>query len=89
MPEPLSKLYPGMAGEKELAVTGSLTIDTGLKEIRTADVSLKSDPVADAAFVTWKSVDGEPGKMLIEVWSDAYGASATETLVSWFALGDR
>lgn len=94
--ENLSKHIPGMSGGK-VSVTGTLTVDTGLRNIRSAVACLGTDAVAnEEATVTVKrvaQVRGEPGnaKIILKVWkggtaSGTAGDSAVD--VEWLAIGD-
>lgn len=91
---PLSKVYPVLAGQYSVPVTGELVIDTGLKELRTFQASLQSDVVAnEESTVSWEIYDTSTSvKVKVKTWKGgtAHGtAGDNEVLVSWFALGDR
>ena len=93
MTEPASKLYPGFAGAKDVAMTGTLEIDTGLKSLRSFQVSQMTDVAAnEESFLTWAEVAGSPGKVLVSSWkggSNHATVGDSEVLISWLALGDR
>lgn len=73
------------------AVTGTLVVDTGHKEIQTLVASLAEDSVSDAAGVSIEQaarVAGATIKATISVWAaDGTTASTTATNVGWLSLG--
>lgn len=89
MSENRSTHLPAVAGGIE-TVTGTLVIDTGLREVQAIAHGLAQDAVATAAStsVTLAAAVGGRVKATLKVWK-ADGATAGDTAakVSWIALG--
>jgi len=94
--DPVSQHTPLFAGGIE-SVTGSLEVDTGLRDIRTAVATMINTVVADEeAIVSWKQTGG-PGVddrrsayITLYVWKHAANtgvAGDSAVNVSWMALG--
>lgn len=81
---------PAFSGTIE-AVTGTLVVDTGLREVQSITASLAEDSVSDGAGVSIEPmavVGGATVKATISVWAaDGTTPSSTETNVGWMALG--
>lgn len=86
-------IYPAMAGgEVTVPAAGSITVDTGVRDLAYANVALAQDSVATAAGVSWSRVARVKGdltaKILIKTWAaDGATAGSTAALVSWSAFG--
>ncbi len=100
MPPPLSTHIPGLAGSL-VEVNGEAIVDTGLKAIQTATVTLnETNIVADEeSHVSWYPLDGKdargnPKGSKIVIRVEKGGANHgvlgdSDVIVSWIALGFR
>jgi hypothetical protein len=90
MVAPNSPHIPEVAGEI-VAVTGTLLVDTGLREIQTFSATLAQTSIAGAASVSvlpQAVSDGGHQKLLLQVWAaDGATPSAVAANVAWLALG--
>ena len=90
MTDARSTHLPEVSGGAE-TVTGTLVIDTRLRNLQTIVVCLGADSVAGAAqaTVTFAApVGGATVKATISVWEDdLVTASTAATTVHWFAIG--
>jgi hypothetical protein len=84
-----SDIYPGWAGSIE-SVTGSLTVDTGFKKVRSFSVDLAeaaSVASAQASGTLVPAANGENAKITLNVKQDDHATdSVTATDVAWMAL---
>ena len=83
-----SNHMPEVAGDVA-TVTGSLVLDLdamGVRECQSYSVALAATPVAGASIATGKLSDDKK-KLTLEVWTSAFGVSATATKVAWSAIG--
>ncbi len=93
MSAPLSTHVPRLAGRTETvpAATGTLIVDTGLRDLQTLVCSLAEDSVGTAATTSWELVTQTAGatrKVTLKTWDeDGSTAGSTAALVSWVALG--
>lgn len=94
MTAPVSKHSPILAGG-EVAVTGSLEIDTGLRAIQTFVPSIMTDALVanEESKVTWKrtNTSGSTVKVTLYVFkggtNDGDPGDSAVT-ISWLALGE-
>lgn len=94
MPEPMSTHIPSMSGAIE-SITGSLVVDTGLRNVQTFVASLNASAVAanEESIVHWSLntlVGGETQKVTIYVKKGGTNhgdAGDSAVNVSWLALG--
>lgn len=84
--DPKSTHIPAMAGDLE-TFTGSLVIDTGLREVQSFQVTLAQAPVANAASVAGVLSDDKRTLTLLAVKADGVTAASVSSLVAWLALG--
>lgn len=90
---PLNKIYPMLAGgEVTVPASGSLVVDTGMRDCEVAHASLNQDSVATAAGVSVSRVARTPNdiftKLLIKTWAaDGSTAGSTAAKVNWVAFG--
>lgn len=89
--EQLSTHLPETAGAIE-TVTGTLTVDTGLREVQSFNATLNQAATATEAFASATLQPQTPGgtqKLLLQVWSAATTplAGVNPVSVSWQALG--
>lgn len=83
----LSPHHPIHAGGL-VTLTGSAVVATGLRDLQSWAVSHVTAPVADTAYIhVSKSIVGGEAFLTITVIDNTFGASTTETQVSWIALG--
>jgi hypothetical protein len=92
MPSPKSTHIPEKSGGIEtVPATGTLVIDTGLRDLQTLTCSLAQDAVATAASTSLELIDQEPGttrKVTLKTWAaDGATPGSTAAKVSWEALG--
>jgi len=84
---------PEMSGGIETvpAATGTLIIDTRLRDLQTFTATLGEDAVGTAASVSWEPIAqlaGGTQKVTLKTWAaDGATAGSTAALVSWLALG--
>jgi len=91
-----SKHLPEVAGADGVAVTGTLVVDTELRNLQTAMVNIMGTLTAgagDANHVTWERVlpqaAGGTAKIKISAWDSTHAALATNAVnVSWMAIGN-
>ena len=87
---PKSTHIPEVAGAVEL-VTGSLTVETGLREIQTFSVTMAQAPTATEASPAGVLEDVIPGKsqrlILKVVAADGVTPGVAMAKVAWLALG--
>ena len=84
---PVSPHHPIHAGAEE-TITGSLAVNTGLRDLQSFSVSLGEAASANSAFVyAIKSIVGGEAVLTIYVQAATYAASSTATKVRWTALG--
>ena len=91
----LSTHIPGLAGDV-VAVTGTLIVDTGLRNMQSCCANLQAAAMTanEEATVSWEELPQLPGstvKVKLYVWkggtaSGSAGDSAVN--VSWIAMGD-
>ncbi|UCF48286.1 MAG: hypothetical protein JSU89_14140 [Myxococcales bacterium] len=90
MVAPKSTHLPEVSGATEL-VTGSLIVDTGLRDLQTVVATLAAVAVATEATVSVTLEDLVPGatrKIKLQVWNaDGATPGASEVAVNWLALG--
>lgn len=90
----LSKHMPEVSGGDVTvpAATGELVVDTLLRNLQTATVSLAQDSVATAAAASWERVPqvaGQTAKITVKTWAaDGAAAGSSDALVSVVALGN-
>jgi hypothetical protein len=88
-----NKIYPAIAhGEVTVPSTGSVVVDTGLRDLDAASVSLAQASVATAAGISWERVARVAGditaKITIKTWAaDGATAGSTAAKASWVAFG--
>jgi len=74
------------------AATGTLVIDTGLRDMMSFACSLAQDASADVAGVSWETIAQVPGgtqKVTLKTWEDdGTTAGSAAASVSWIALGN-
>lgn len=92
MSSPLSTHLPQVSGGIVTvpAASGTLIVDTGLRNLQTFVCTLAEDADAAVAGVTWETVAQTDGtkKVTIKTWEDdGTTAGSGAHLVSWFALG--
>jgi hypothetical protein len=93
MPAPQNQYVPGNThGEVTVPATGSVQVDTGMKDLTTATVSIAQASVATAAGITWERVARVKGdgtaKILIKSWAaDGLTAGSSAMKASWSAWG--
>lgn len=95
MTAPVSPHTPILAGGIE-AVTGTLEVDTGLRDLQSFAASLAADAMTanEEATVSWKvtsAADAASVKVTLYVWKGGTGSgSAGDSAVdvSWIALGE-
>jgi hypothetical protein len=90
MPAPLSTHLPHVSGATA-TVTGTLIVDTGLRDLQHFVCSLAQDAGANASSVSFALVAQTAGRnrsVTLKVWK-ANGATAgsVAALVSWIAIG--
>ncbi len=89
--QPLSKHLPEVAGNIE-TVTGTLVVDTGLRDVRTFGANLNQATGADSAIanaVLTKGTGGQNDKLSIQVREDdTTTISSAAASVSWWAIGE-
>ena len=83
---------PGLAGDVALVPdSGSLEVQTELRNIQSATATLAEDAVATAASVSVEIGDPPEGgnqKLTIKTWAaDGATAGSTAAKVAWTALG--
>jgi len=87
---PKSTHIPEFAGGI-VAVTGTLTIDTGLRDVQSFSVTLGTTSVNTAASVggvLQDAVAGQTRKILLQTWAaDGATAGSTAADIAWTALG--
>lgn len=87
---PKSTHLPELAGAIDM-VTGSLIVDTGLRNVQSFAVTLAQAPTATDASVAGLLAEPTPGGhqklTLIVVAADGVTPGVTATKVSWTALG--
>jgi len=89
-----SKHLPETSGAIETvpAASGTLTIDTGLRDMMSFSCSLAQDAGAAVAGVSWETIAQVPGgtqKVTLKTWEDdGTTAGSAAALVSWIALGN-
>lgn len=90
---PMNKIYPALSGgEVTVPTSGSITVDTGLRDLDYANVSLAQASVATAAGVSVERVARVAGdltaKILVKSWAaDGFTAGSSAVKVSWSAFG--
>lgn len=91
MPAPLSPHIPGVAGA-QVSVTGTLVVDTGLRNVRTHGANLGQAAVAASSYansVLTQGVAGKPATLSVQVREDdGTTISSAVAIVSWWAIGD-
>ena len=91
MSAPLSTHIPQMSGGITEAFTGTLIVDTGLRDLQSFTCSLAQDAVANASSVSWELVTQAAGttrKVTIKAWkADGATAASVSAISSWNALG--
>lgn len=72
------------------AVTGSLTVDSGLAEIDNVQVWFAQKQTANAAYVSVELLDQDtfPGQFNIWVLKSDFTASTTAVNIGWQAVGE-
>ena len=83
---PKSTHIPETAGAIE-TVTGSLVVDTGLRNVQSFAVTLASIPNANAASVAGTLADDKRTLTLLVVKADGVTAGSVAASVAWTALG--
>jgi hypothetical protein len=90
MSDKRSTHLPEVAGGVE-TVTGTLSVDTGLREIQSVVAALGENSGSDQNVVTvvpQNIVAGTSQKITLSVWAaDGTTASTTATTVRWMAFG--
>ena len=77
-------------GIQAVPSTGSVVIDTGLRNVQGFSATLAQDAVATAASVSFELADAEAGhvKATLKTWAaDGATAGSTAANVGWIALG--
>lgn len=94
MPAPLSTHLQGVAGATE-QITGSLTVDTGLRKIQSVVANMNSALVVNeenhVQVVQLPRVPGTTAKITLNVLkggTNIGNAGDTEVSVSWLAVGE-
>jgi len=93
MSDPLSTHLPNVSGTTSTvpAATGTLIVDTGVRDLQTFVCTLAQDAVANASSVSYALVAQAAGttrKVTIKAWkSDGATAASVVALVSWIAIG--
>lgn len=93
MPAPLSTHLPRLVGAVATvpAASGTLIVDTGLRDLQTLVCTLAQDAVGTAATVSWElvtQVAGTTRKVTLKTWDeDGATAGSTAARVTWIALG--
>lgn len=91
MPAPLSTHLPQVSGATTAEITGTLIVDTKLRNLQSFSCVLAEDAEANAASVSWALVTQTAGttrKVTIKVWkSDGATAGSAAAKVSWIAIG--
>ena len=81
---------PEVSGGIE-SVTGTLTVETGLRSLQSAVATLGEDAVATEASVSVTPIDPPAGgtyKLTLSVWNaDGATPGASATKVNWMAFG--
>jgi len=95
MPEKLSTHLPQVSGDLDAvipAASGTLVIDTGLRDLLGFSCSLAQDAVANASSVSWEGVTqvaGTTKKITLKVWkADGVTAASVASVMSWIAIGN-
>ena len=93
MSAPLSTHLPQVSGSTvtALAATGTIVVDTGLRDLHSFSCSLAQDAGANASSVSWELVTQTAGttrKVTLKCWK-ANGATAAsvDAKISWIAFG--
>lgn len=84
--KPNSTHLPEVAGDIE-TVTGSLVIDTTLRQVQSYNATLASIPSANAASVAATLDDAKRELTLLVVKADGVTPGSVAVKVAWFALG--
>jgi hypothetical protein len=93
MPAPLSTHLPYVSGAVATvpAATGTLVVDTGMRDLQSLVCSMAQDAVGTAATCSWELVTQSPGttrKVTLKTWDeDGVTAGSTAAFVTWIALG--
>ncbi len=93
MSTPLSTHLPQIHGGIATipAATGTLVVDTGLRNLQSLTCSLAEDAAATAATVSWElvtQVAGTTRKATLKTWAaNGIAAGSTAAKVSWKAIG--
>lgn len=96
MAAPLSTHIPGAAGDVEVVVTGTLIVNTGLREILTYGACLAEDAAISGDVVSVTLTKASAGKMAtltLKVWKRTAAGDCTPIAataakkVTWFATG--
>jgi hypothetical protein len=91
MPAPLSTHLPQVSGGTTAAFTGTLVVDTGLRDLQSFACSLAQDAVANASSVSYalvSQVAGTTRKVTIKAWkADGATAASVSAIASWLAIG--
>lgn len=93
MPDPQSTHLPRLVGGIVTvpAATGTLIVDTGLRDLQTLVCALAQNSVGTAATTSWELVTqiaGTTRKVTLKTWDeDGATAGSTAARVTWIALG--
>ena len=91
MSHPKSTHIPGLAGEI-VTVTGTLVVDTGLRNLVAFSVTMAEAASAGSAGaygILTQAVGGQAAKLTLEVREDdGTTISSAATAVSWMAFGE-
>lgn len=88
----LSAHYPEISGGiASLPSSGTLIVDTLLRDLQSLTCSLAQDAVTNAASVSWElvtQVAGTTRKVTLKAWkTDGSTAASVAAKVSWLAIG--
>lgn len=93
MPTPLSTHLSQVAGAIEtVPSSGTLIVDTGLRNLQSLVCTLAQNAVSTAATTSWEEVTQAAGttkKVTLKTWDeDGVTAGTTAAKVSWIAVGE-
>lgn len=91
MPDPLSTHMPNVSGGTTAAFTGTLIVDTGVRDLQSFTCTLAQDAVANASSLSYALVAQAAGttrKVTIKAWkADGATAASVTAIASWLAIG--
>jgi hypothetical protein len=91
MPDPMSTHLPEVSGGITAAFTGTVIVDTGLRDLQSFTCTLAQDAVANASSLSWElvtQVAGNTRKVTIKSWkADGATAGSVSAIASWLAIG--